>query len=80
MTVIHYIQLRTKLFKEVKAILYENYMVLNLGKCHYLTINKGKESTELGQKTLHAEAEQKFLGIIINKDLNFQSRRKSNIK
>ena len=61
-------------FKEVKTILkknfelllvrfYENHMVLNPGKCHYLDI--ANESTELHKKTLHAEAEQKLLGIII---------------
>ena len=49
-------------------------MVLNPGKCHYLLINKDitHESIELGEKILHAEAEQKLLGIIIDKDLNFQ--------
>ena len=31
-------------------------------------------------KTLHAEAEQKLLGIIIDMDLNFQSHKKSIIK
>ena len=56
-------------------------MVLNPGKCHYL-INKDitNESIELGKKILHAEAEQKLLGIIIDKDLNFQSHTKSIIK
>ena len=67
--------------KEVKTILkknfellqgwfYEIHMVPNPGKCHYLVINKDitNESTEL-EKILHAEAEQKFLGIIIDKDL-----------
>ena len=40
-------------------------MVLNLRKCHYLIINKDiiNESIEFGEKTLHAEAEQKLLGI-----------------
>ena len=54
-------------------------MVLNLGKCHCVIINKdiGNESIELGKKTLHAEAEQKLLGIIIDIDLNFQSHIKS---
>ena len=35
------------------------------------------ESIELGNKTLHAEAEQKLHGIIIDKDLNFQNHTKS---
>ena len=79
--------------KEVKTILkknfeilqwwfYENYMVLNPGKCHYLIINNDiiNTSIELGEKVLYAEAEQKLLGIIIDKDLNFQSHTKSIIK
>ena len=57
-------------------------MVLNLRKCHYLKINKDiiNESIELGEKILHAEAEQKLLGIKIDKDLNFQGHTKSMIK
>ena len=57
-------------------------MVLNPGKCHYLVINKdiANESIELGEKILHAEAEQKLLGIIIDKYLNFQGHTKSIIK
>ena len=53
-------------------------MVLNPGKCHYLVINKDitNESIELGEKILNAETEQKLLGIIIDKDLNFQSHTK----
>ena len=45
-------------------------MVLNSGKCHYLIINKdiANESIELGKKTLHAEAGQKLLAIIIDND------------
>ena len=49
--------------------------ILNPRNCHYLIINKdiANESIELGKKTLHAETEQKLLGIIIDKDLNFES-------
>ena len=61
---------------------YENHMVLNPGKCHYLIINKDitNESIELGKKTLHVQAGQKLLGIIIDKDLNFQSHTRLIIK
>ena len=57
-------------------------MVLNLGKRHYLIINKdiANESIELGKKTLYPEAEQKLLFTMINKDLYFQSHAKSTIK
>ena len=80
-------------FKEVKTILktnfellqgwfYENHTFLNPGKYQYLVINKdiANESIELGEKILLAEAEQKLLGIITDKDLNFQSHTKSIIK
>ena len=80
-------------FKEVKTMLkknfellqgwlYENYMVLNPGKCYLLIINKvtTNESIELGKKSLHAETKQKLLCIIIDKDLNFRSHTKSIIK
>ena len=45
-------------------------------------INKDivNESIVIGKKTLHAKAEQKLLGIIIDKDLNFQGHSKSVIK
>ena len=57
-------------------------MLLNPGKCHYLIINKdiANESIELGKNNSHAETEQKLLGKIIDKDLNFQSHKKSIIK
>ena len=48
---------------------YENLVVLNPGKCHNLIINKdiAIESSTLGRKTLHAEAEQKLFGIMMIK-------------
>lgn len=62
-------------FKEVKTMVKRNcwnHMVLNPRKCQYLKLNKdiSSESIDLGKKTLHPEAEQKLLGIIIDKDLN----------
>ena len=91
--IIHYNQLRMISEKKFKTILkknfkllqvwfYENHLVLNPGKCDYLTISKGiaSESIELIMKTLQAEAKQKVLGIIIYKDLNFKSHAKSIIK
>ena len=49
-------------------------MVLNLVKCYCLIINKDitNESIKSGKETLHAEDEQKLLGIVIDSDLNFQ--------
>ena len=45
-------------------------------------INKGiaNESFELGKKNLHADAEQKLLGTVIDKNLKFQFQTKSIIK
>ena len=64
-----------KNFEILQGWFYENHVVLNPGKCHYLIVNKDNES---GRKTLYSKAEQKLLGIIIDK--NFQSHTKSIIK
>ena len=55
----------------LQGLFYGNQVVLSPGKCHYLIINKyiANKPTELAKNTLHAEAEQKLLGIIIDKDL-----------
>ena len=89
--IIHYIQSRIiskkiKLLKKKLALsqgwFYKNHMVLNPGKCRCLIMNKdiANKSIKSGKKTLHAEAEQKLPGIIIDKDLNFQSYTKPIIK
>ena len=80
-------------FTEVKTILKKNFellqlkffeyhMVLNPGKYHYSIISKDitSESIELGNKTLHAEAEQKLLDIIIATDLNLRRHSNSVLK
>ena len=48
-------------------------MLLISGKCYYLLTDKDitNKSVELGKKTLLTEAEQRHLGIIKVKDLNF---------
>ena len=53
-------------------------MVLNPEKSLFFCVTN--ESIELGNETLHAEAEQTILGIIIGKDINFQSHAKSILK
>ena len=65
-----------KNFELLQGWFYESHMVLNSGKYHYLVINKDitNESNmnlmnKLDEKVLHAEAEQKLLGIITDKDL-----------
>ena len=53
-----------------------DHRVLNLVKCYFLIINKDivNESIEIGKKILYGEAQENFLVIKIDKDLNFQSR------
>ena len=48
-------------------------MVLNPRKSHYFVTNKNiaNDSIELGQKILQCEAEEKLVGIKIDKNLNF---------
>ena len=71
-----------KNFELLQVWFHENHIVLDPGKYHYLIINKdiANESIELGNKTLYVEAEQKLLGVIIDKNLNFQGHTKSIIK
>ena len=71
-----------KNFELLQVRFYEKHLVLNQKKYHYLITNKDivNKLIELGKKTLHAEGEQKFLGIITDKDLNFQCHTKSIIK
>ena len=71
-----------KNFKLIQVRYHENDRVLNPGKGQYLIRNKdtANESIKLGKKTLHAEAEQKLLGKIIDNDLKFQNDTKSVIK
>ena len=59
-----------KNFQLLQGWFYENLMVLDPRKYHYLIINKDivNESIELGKKkVLRAEAEQKLLGILLDK-------------
>ena len=71
-----------KNFKLVQVQFYKNRMVQNPEKFHYLITTKdtSNESIKLAKKTLHAEAEKKHLGKIIDKDLKFQNHAKSIIK
>ena len=48
-------------------------MVLNPRKSHYFVTNKdiANDSIQLGEKILHAEDEEKLVGIKVDKNLNF---------
>ena len=54
---------------------YENYMVLNAGKCHFMCLGKNTENeTFLFHNILMENSkEQKILGVIIDNKLNFKS-------
>ena len=58
---------------------YENHMVLNTGKCHYLVLgNRSNSDTiNLNGTKLASSSYEKFLGILIDRDLSFDKHRKS---
>ena len=71
-----------KKFECMQESFYENHMILNLGKCNYLPINKdiAKKFIELDKKTPHAEAAKKIIGLRTDKNLNFLNYTKAIIK
>ena len=62
-------------FDTVHQWFYENYMVLNAGKCHFMCLGNNKENeTFLFHNILMENSkEQKILGVIIDIKLNFKS-------
>ena len=62
-------------FDTVHQWFYENYMVLNAGKCHFMCLGNNTESeTFLFHNILMENSkEQKILGVIIDNKLNFKS-------
>ena len=58
---------------------YENHMVLNLGKCHYLVLrNRSNSDTiNLNGTKLASSSYEKLLGILIDRDLSFDKYIKS---
>ena len=69
-----------KNFEHLKGWFYENHMVLNPGKFCYLIKTSAMNLLNQARKHYMLKAEQKLLGVIIDKDLNFQSHTKSIIK
>ena len=57
---------------------YENYIVLNQNKCHFLTLgfNKLFPDFSFENTMIKNVTEEKILGIVIENNLNFKSRMK----
>ena len=64
-------------FDTVHQWFYENYMVLNAGKCHFMCLGNNTENeTFLFHNILMENSkEQKILGVIIDNKLNFKSHK-----
>ena len=56
--------------------LYENYMVLNPDKCHFLTLGFNKPFLVFFFENTIIVTEEKILGIVIDSNLNFKSQMK----
>ena len=60
---------------QIKYDKYDNYMVLNAGKCHFMClVNNTENGTFLFHNILTENSkEQKIIGVIIDNELNFKS-------
>ena len=58
---------------------FNNYLVLNADKCHFMTMGTGNScfDFQVGDTTIKNSQEEKILGVIIDKNLNFQIHVKS---
>ena len=58
---------------------YENHMVLNPGKCHYLALGKrsNSDTINLNGTKLASSGYEKLLGILIDSDLSYDKHIKS---
>ena len=72
------------LFKDLQAVInwfYENYMILNTEKCHYICMGKDVDENEtlqiLGQQKMINCKEVEILGIKIDRKLSFHQHIKS---
>ena len=66
-------------FRAVKEWFYENFMILNPNKCHYMCIGKNTESDifKFENVCLENSKEEVILGITIDNKLTFDSHIKS---
>ena len=56
---------------------YENHMVLNPGKCHYLVLGNRSNSDTINLNGTKLASYEKLLGILIDRDLSFDKHIKS---
>ena len=66
-------------FEIVTKWFYENYMVLNLGKCHFMCLrqNAVNETFVYDNSEMKNSKEEKVLGVIIDNKLRFKSHVKN---
>ena len=59
----------------MNQLFYENYMVLNAGKCHFMRLGKNTEGEIFSFNNIIMEnsKERKILGVLIDNKLNFKS-------
>ena len=69
-------------FAIISEWFYENYMDLNADKCHFLTVglNEPLPDFSFNDTTVENIIEEKILGIVIDKKLNFKSHLKNTCK
>ena len=62
-------------FAIISEWFYENYMLLNPEKCHFLTLGFNKSSPDFSFENtiIKNVTEEKILGIVIDNNLNFKS-------
>ena len=58
----------------IRACFYENYLVLNANKCHFLTVglNELIPDFPFNNTTIENVIEEKILGVVIDNRLNFK--------
>ena len=66
-------------FAIISEWFYENYMLLNPEKCHFLTLGFNKSSPDFSFENtiIKNVTEEKILGIVIDNNLNFKSHMKN---
>ena len=66
-------------FQIVTKWFYENYMVVNSGKCHYMCLRKNTENETyfFNNTEMKNSSEEKILGIIFDKNIKFKSHVKN---
>ena len=66
-------------FEKVTKWFYQNYLVLNQGKCHFMHLGRNTKNKTFvfKNKIMRNSVKQRILGIIIDNKLNFKSHVKN---